>query len=437
MAHSWWGLARTAASVLVLVQGVAAQNANLGPILERLDRLEEENRKLRDEVSDLRARLDGNSNSSQSVAPSIEERVEVAEQRIEEQQQTKVESSQRVPVKLKGMLLFNAFSSGRNGIPADFPTVAVGARGPNTTRATMRQTTIGLEVQSPFTVAGAQARGEVVMDFYGMYDDYPAPRLRTGFLDLQWPSTALRVGVEKPIVSQRNPSSLAQVIYPEMWGSGNLWLWLPQARLEQKFRIAGTDVTWQGGLLQTNDQRTVPPNSGLTLQPRPGWETRVAVGRDYDEDRGWQFAPGFHYSRTLVGGTSLPSQLITGDWRIAPLRQVELTGAFFTGRNAGPIGGLRQGIVQTGPGQYRAVATTGGWTQLMLRPFDRLRFHLIAGEQDDRRRDLRCREHRPELLMGRQRHVSARTKCTGGYGGAADPVLRTFRPIADKGCESL
>ena len=229
--------------------------------------------------------------SSQSVAPSIEERVEVAEQRIEEQQQTKVESSQRVPVEARGMLLFNAFSSGRNGIPSDYPTIAVGTPGPNTTRGTMRQTTIGLEVQSPFTVAGARARGEVVMDFYGLYDGYPSPRLRTGFLDLQWPSTALRVGVEKPIVSQRNPYFFAQVIYPEMWGSGNLWLWLPQARLEQKFRIAGTDVTWQGGLLQTDDQRTVPPNSTLTLQPRPAWETRVAFGRNCGEDRGWSLPP--------------------------------------------------------------------------------------------------------------------------------------------------
>ena len=150
-----------------------------------------------------------------------------------------------------------------------------------------------------------------------------------------------------------------------------------------------------------------------------------------------ELAPGFHYSRTLVSGTSLPSQLITGDWRIAPVRQVELTGAFFTGRNAGPIGGLRQGIVQTGPGQYRAVATTGGWTQLMLRPFDRLRFHLIAGEQDDRGRDLTAGSIDRNLFMGRQRHVSARTKCSGGCRGAADPVFVRSGHIADKGCESL
>ena len=110
--------------------------------------------------------------------------------------------------------------------------------------------------------------------------------------------------------------------------------------------------------------------------------------RTHDEDRAWEIAPGFHYSRTLVAGTSLPSQLITGDWRFAPLRQLELTGAFFTGRNAGPIGGLRQGIVAVVPGQFRSVGTTGGWAQLMVRPFDRLRFHLMAGEQDDRRKDI-------------------------------------------------
>ncbi len=364
---------------------VAADPA-LDGILSRLERLEQENAKLRAEVSELRSRLDGT--AAAPATPPVEERLAVAEQRIEEQKQVKVESEQHVPVKLKGMVLFNAFMSGRNGTPQDFPTIATANRGPAAIRGTMRNTSIGLEVQSPFHVAGAEARGEVMLDFYGQYEEFNTPRLRTGFLDLQWPSTGLRFGIEKPIVAPRNPSSLAQFVYPALWGMGNLWLWQPQVRLEQRFLAGGNDVRVQVGLLETNDQRAVGPNSPLVLRPRPAWEARVGWARRRDEDHAVEFAPGFHYSRTLVQGQSLPSQLVTADWRVQPMRAIELTGALFTGRNAGPIGGFRQGIVAVPSGGFRSVGTTGGWSQLMYRPSDRLRFHAMAGTQDDRSRDL-------------------------------------------------
>jgi hypothetical protein len=60
----------------------------------------------------------------------------------------------------------------------------------------------------------------------------------------------------------------------------------------------------------------------------------------------------------------------------------------FHGKNAMPLGGLRQGVVLLPNGTARAVGTTGGWAQLMVKPMQRLRFHAMAGQQDDRRRDL-------------------------------------------------
>src|SRR5690349_2001400 len=86
-------------------------------ILQRLEKLEAENRTLREEVTRLKQRLDG-------AGPPLEERVAVQEQRVEEQQQAKVESSERVPVRLTGTILFNAFSGGRYSTPSDFPTIA-------------------------------------------------------------------------------------------------------------------------------------------------------------------------------------------------------------------------------------------------------------------------------------------------------------------------
>jgi hypothetical protein len=369
-------------SLLLVVTAGALPGAepSLAEILQRIERLEAENVHLRDEVRTLRERLDG------PVAP-VEERIAVQERRLEEQEQKKVESSERVPVKLTGMLLFNLYSAGRNGQPLGWPTVATANRGQNQFRGTMRQTMIGLDVESPVSIAGARARGEVMMDFYGSIDDYPAPRLRTGFLDLDWSRTGVRFGIEKAIVAPRNPTSLAQILWPPLWGSGNLWIWEPQFRLEQRFQAGGTDVTIQGGVFQTDEARLLPAGT-IESNHRPGWQTRWQFSRRFNEERVLQIAPGFHYSRSFVASTSVPSQLITGDWLFAPSSQFEFTGAFFHGRNAGGVGGLRQGVVILGPGNARSVATTGGWGQLMYKPLDRVRVHAMAGEQDDRDRDL-------------------------------------------------
>ena len=91
-----------------------------------MDRLEQENRDLAAEVRALRDELvvsrgaptAGEHRSRTAVktaevngnlpVPSVEERVAVQEQRIDDLAQTKVEASQRMPVTLAGMVLFNA-----------------------------------------------------------------------------------------------------------------------------------------------------------------------------------------------------------------------------------------------------------------------------------------------------------------------------------------
>lgn len=365
-----------------------AADADLQAILKRLEKLESENAQLRSEVQALKDRLGP---PSPIEAPPLAERVAVNERRIEEQEQTKVSSAERAPLRLTGMVLWNVFSSGRNGAPAGFPTVATANRGANQIRGTFRQTSIGLEVESPTPVLGALARGSLMTDFYASYDDYLQPRIRTASVDLEWKTRSLRFGIEKPIVAPRNPTSLANVIYPALWGAGNLWIWEPQVRLEQRMNWGtGWEARAQAGLFQTNESRVswVAPFAPQNLPPRSGWQGRFQIGRALGEDRRIEIAPGFHYSRTLVVGATAPSRLFTADWLIAPATWWDITGAFFKGENAAPLGGLRQGVVITGPGEVRSVQTSGGWTQLALRPASWVGFHLMAGQQDDRNRDL-------------------------------------------------
>ena len=100
----------------------------------------------------------------------------------------------------------------------------------------MRQTIIGLEYHGPQTFLGGTVSGALAMDFFtGGVNFNSTFRLRTGSINLDWKTTKLMVGIDKPIFNPREPSSLAQVGISPLTGAGNLWLWMPQARVEQDF----------------------------------------------------------------------------------------------------------------------------------------------------------------------------------------------------------
>src|SRR5260370_38848885 len=104
----------------------AQEKSEFQQIIERLDRLEQENRSLTDEVRALRTELAAHPNlpAPQDAAPTdttapsppVEERLTIQERRADELAQTKVEASQRFPVTLTGMALFNAFLNGRPNV---------------------------------------------------------------------------------------------------------------------------------------------------------------------------------------------------------------------------------------------------------------------------------------------------------------------------------
>ena len=117
---------------------------DLAKILERLDRLEQENRALTEQVRALQAQL-GTPVPPQST---VEERLDIQQQRTEEQAQTKVESSQKFPIRFTGMALFNAFMNSKQSGGVDYPVVAA-PTGPGHDGATVRQTILGLEFAGP------------------------------------------------------------------------------------------------------------------------------------------------------------------------------------------------------------------------------------------------------------------------------------------------
>lgn len=370
-------------------------NVEMQKILERLDRLEDENQKLLDEVRQLRIDLKAAAAQTADVVQSPEskpaapdsERISVLESRTADLDQSKVSASQRFPISLTGMLLFNSFINGRNSNGAEYPIVA-GAPGTATDGATLRQTILGLKFNGPDLPGGGKASGSVYMDFFA---GSSAPlnnlfRIRTAALDLSWKNTTLTVGQDKPIISPREPTSFAQVAFSPLTDAGNLWDWNPQVRIEHRISFGeNTGLRAQAGVYETTEfyGSALPAEYSSTLErSRPALQGRFEFYHGGDRRR-IEIAPGFSLSSTHVAGQSVSSRIASIDWLIRPIPLIEFSGEAFTGHDVGGFGALPGfNILQSG--LLIPIHSHGEWGQIALFPAARLSAHIYAGEQYNR-----------------------------------------------------
>jgi hypothetical protein len=386
---------------------MAAQTVtpDLGRIMERLDRLEKQNQSLAEEVHQLRQELAVVRGQPQPAAPAPaapapDEQAAVTQSRVEELAESKVEASQHFPIRVTGMALFNAFLNSQGSGGQEYPTFAwPGNRASG--GASFYQTTIGLDYSGPQIFGGGQVHGNVYMDFAGGTGT-PLDlgfRLRTGEIEVDWANQSIMAGLESPIFAPRQPASLAQVEFAPLTAAGNLWLWTPQVRFQQKIRFTDqTGIRAQIGAVQTNEvtpYQQSGPGEPSPEAARPGLEGRFefyhrfqdgSQGDGQDGPR-IEIAPGFHTSVTHVAGTSVPSNLFSLDWFTNPLQKLEFTGAFFSGQNVAPLGGL-EGYTILPSGAAIPVHSQGGWGQLTLLATPRLSFHFFSGLENGRTADL-------------------------------------------------
>jgi hypothetical protein len=233
-------------ALLALPALALAQSApTLEQIVSRLERLERENAQLRSEVAQLRSQVATlHSPPFPGTVPgtgsapiaTVEERLDVAERRIEEQSAIKLEASQRFPIRLNGMLIANLFRNGPHAGGFDTPTVASATAGRRTAGLSFRQSIIGFDYLGGQSLLGARVRGNISMDFYeGLAESgsgYSPIRLRTASFGLDWSSTSLSFGLDKPIFSPRDPNSFSYYIRWASSGDG------PACRDASSMRIA-------------------------------------------------------------------------------------------------------------------------------------------------------------------------------------------------------
>jgi hypothetical protein len=381
-------------AIPVCAQDAADTPALMKQLLQRMDTLEHQNRELVEEIHALRQQLDAQdhrvtaaASPQQDQAP-IQDQVKVNERRISEQAQTKVEASQKFPISLNGMLLFNAFENSapsENEGPGEYGLLA----GPARSGATLRQTLLGFNFQGPSLPGGGKVNASALMDFWGG-DATPGSnwfRLRRADISLDWSNRSFTVGQTKPLIAPYEPDSLAEVGIPPLAGAGNLWLWLPQARYEERLHFGSTSgVTGQIAIMQTEEsEERVPTQYSSSLeQARPALEGRIAFWHKFDDTHRIEIGSGFHTSTTHVAGASVRSRIASLDWHFSPVWKIELTGSMYTGQNVASLGALGNGFTILRNGAVQPVHSAGSWAQMSLPITNRLTFNFFGGLEDDR-----------------------------------------------------
>jgi len=317
----------------------------------------------------------------------LEESQQLADARITEQSQTKVESGSKYRVRLSGIVLLNFY--GNRGVVdnQDFPQIATPRSAVDSAQSfggSLRQSQIGVEVFGP-EIVGARTSADVKFDFAGGFTDVPngvamgIVRLRTGTFRMDWTNTSIVSGQDRLFFAPLAPTSLASLAVPALSYSGNLWAWTPQVRIEHKIALSDiSHLLLQAGILDSLSgelplsQDRLPSWGEQSGQPayagRIAW-THRAFGQDLTVGFGGYYArQNFGLDRNVNGWASTFDVLL-------PLgKYFNLSGEFYRGAAvAGLGGGIGQSILTSGP--FTDPATTikglnsmGGWVQLKFKP---------------------------------------------------------------------
>lgn len=382
------------ALILVFAAGTALAQEPPDPqtiakVLARLDDLEKQNQLLLDEIRSLREEVKAQQSPATQANQDLSDRVGVAENRIEEQAQTKVNASQHLPISLTGMILFDSNLIHGTNVYSSDPTYAEYSEGVPGGGATLRQSVIGLELQGPHIAGGGQIHGSISMDFAALSQTRDDFGIRNADVSFDWASRSLTVGQDRPIISPLTPTSFARVDVPALSGAGNLWLWRPQIKYEERHSLsAQTKAVFQAALYATDESYA----GNLPAQPyytatRPSLQGRIGLSHDWSDEAKFSLGVSADESKSHISGQSIPSRVLSTDLLIKPLRWLELTGTLLHGENFANLGGLPTAVAQDGA-ILVPVKGSAGWMQIGLPVTKRLTFDFYAGRQVNGSRDL-------------------------------------------------
>lgn len=365
--------------------------------------------------------LSGPATSSDSrSAPAIEERIsrleenqQLADSKIAEQSQTKVESGSKYRLRFTGIVLLNLYENRGTVENSDFPLLAENPiyhflPSGGDFGGSLRQSQIGVEAFGP-TIAGARTSAKLEFDFAGGFPEVPngasfgIMRLRTGTVRLDWPKTTVVAGQDTLFFVPNSPTSLATLAVPALAYSGTLWNWAPQVRVEHKFAVSESgSVQIQGGILDSFSGDT--PQSPYYRQAtwgessgQPAYATRLSWTQDI-HGQNLTLGIGGYYGRQAWGFSRHVDGWAGAVDATVPLgRKFEWTSEFFRGRAIGGLGGaigqsvLWRGSLADPATDVYGLNSIGGWSQLKFKATSKLQFNGAYGLDNPYASELRLR----------------------------------------------
>ena len=333
------------------------------------------------------------------------EAVPLLRAQVAEQAQTKVESSSRLPVKIFGTLVSNTFLNTDEADWIDNPSFvlrrAPGSHG--SFSSTLRQSRIGLSVEGP-AVGSMKAHGMVEVDFYGGLPNYQTgqvmgiPRMLYGYMRIEGARTAFEMGQDQMILAPQNPTSLASRYFPDLYRAGNLYLRVPQLRVERV--LAAGEVSEfhaEAGVLAPvmgdfcdNSFAFISPALGGERSRLPALQGRLAWRGRPGAHKAWQVGLSAHKGRGRFRESDLEEcveyrfllpavkeRLLAepaNSWAGAidfnfQAKHLGLGGEWYVGRNINALGGAI--------GQFAKSA--GGFLEARLRASQQLEFNSGFG----------------------------------------------------------
>jgi hypothetical protein len=339
----------------------------------------------------------------------LEENQQLADSKIGEQSQSKVESGSKYRVRLSGIVLFNMFGNAGTVDNTDFPQIAApdellfknGSFG-----ASLRQSQIGVEAFGP-TIAGARTSASVQFDFAGGFPEisngvsFGIMRLRTGTIRFDWQNTSVVAGQDALFFAPLSPTSFATLAVPALAYSGKLWAWTPQIRVEHKFELSDSSgLSVQAGILDSlsgdvpvgvpDRYPTWGENSG-----QPAYAARIALS---DKIMGQNVIVGLggYYGRQDWGfGRGIDGWAGMADVTVPLGEKFEFTAEAYRGRAVGGLGGgIGQSVLWNGSlvdpsTEVYGLNSIGGWAQLKYKATSKLQFNGAFGQDNPFASELR------------------------------------------------
>lgn len=284
---------------------------------------------------------------------------------------------------------------------------------------TARQSVFGLNL-NPATppASGWSPSALVEFDFFGarpVDNRQPQarvmnePRLRLAYLQLEKGAWKITAGQDRAIIAPLDPISLSHVAIPLGATAGNLWMWLPQVRVDHTHKFGDTTALLQFGVLRPmfGDPALADQPAANTVldqnfsgwgerSTQPFYQGRLALSHPM---RGSTATVGsaIHYGREAIGSNrDIDSWAWALDFSIPLHSRLVFRGEGFVGSNLIPFqGGILQGVAAvlptaTQPGQFQKVGAGGGWAEFTIFPTADKKniFYLGAGTDDPRDRHL-------------------------------------------------